>query len=151
MKTALYVTDGSVDSALLLRAWLTRQPTNFCRITVVLPYSISPDEPLHKDVLRPVKEKALTLLQNWQSMLGDSQIWPMALEPFFATPEHALTIYLLLRHYDYWLTDNNPSPCGTELITHTSTQRTHLAAVSTYADGYSVPLNETTLESPAVQ
>ncbi len=130
MKTALYVTDGSVDSALLLRHWLTEQHATACRLTVVLPYETEPGERLHKDALRPAKAAAESRLQTWSAMLGDVGLHRRATQTLFASPEHALTIHLLMFHYDYWLVDDNQQMVSLAgVLTRTATQAVWLPGV----------------------
>ncbi|CCH02877.1 hypothetical protein FAES_4878 [Fibrella aestuarina BUZ 2] len=106
MNSLLYVTDGSVDSALTLRNWLTAHTQPAPRLTVVLPYDLAPDQPLHKDVLRPAKAAAEGHLQQWVAMLGDAKLGNLTTETLLASPEHATTLHLLIRPYDGWLVDD---------------------------------------------
>lgn len=106
MNSLLYVTDGSVDSALTLRNWLAAQPQSAPRLTVVLPYDLTPDQPLHKDVLRPAKAAADDRLRQWVAMLGDAKPDNLTTETLLASPEHAITLHLLIRPYDGWLVED---------------------------------------------
>lgn len=106
MNSLLYVTDGSVDSALTLRNWLAAQPQPAPRLTVVLPYDLTPDQPLHKDILRPAKAAADARLRQWVAMLGDARPDMLTTETLLASPEHAITLHLLIRPYDGWLVED---------------------------------------------
>jgi hypothetical protein len=104
MKTAFYLTDCSEDSAQRLRRWLADRADASIRLTVVYPYDIEEGQSLTQTTLRPAKEEARTALKNWSSALQ----WNGNLQPetVLASPELALSIYLLLRSYSYWLVDD---------------------------------------------
>jgi hypothetical protein len=104
MKTALIVTDCSANSACLVRHWLTDQTDESIRLTIVYPYDIEEGQALTKSILRPAKEEARARLKNWSAGLA----WEgnLLTETVLASPELALTIYLLLRSYTYWLVED---------------------------------------------
>ncbi len=103
--TVLYLTNGSVDSSLIFRHWLKGQPATTLYLTVVLPYDIAADERLDKDVAHSAKETAEIHLQNWLVVVGDVRPHQLITQTLFASPEHALTIHLLLYRYDRLLVD----------------------------------------------
>jgi len=106
MLTALFITDCSVDSALLLRTWLSEQTHQPLSLTVVHPYDIPTGALLHKSVCQPAKAEALTRLNNWTAMMGNSENVYLTTEILFANPEVTLTIHLLIRGYNYLLVDD---------------------------------------------
>lgn len=107
MKKALFLTDGSVDTALSLSRWLEVQ-TDPIVLTVVHAFSIN--QPLKAAVYRDARQAASTELNQWLNFLpsfrsvpaGTVQILP---EILLGEPGLVLTIHLLLRHYDYLLLD----------------------------------------------
>jgi hypothetical protein len=119
MKTALYITDCSADSALRLRQWLTAQTNNAIRLTIVFPYDVEPGLPLTRNTFNPVKEVANQQLKSWSEALEGT----ISSETVLATPDLALTIYLLLRSYTYWLSDSYEQVTQfADLLAKTSTE-----------------------------
>ncbi len=106
MKTAFFLTDGSVNSALSLRCWLAANSETAVRLTVVHPYDIELGTILTKNTYQMAKRKAIDRLENWLNLLPQS--WPGELktETLLASPELAVTIHLLLRPYTYLLVDD---------------------------------------------
>ncbi|ARK09811.1 hypothetical protein A6C57_05370 [Fibrella sp. ES10-3-2-2] len=100
MQTALYITDCSIDSALVLRDRLAISPNVPFRLTIVHPYDLAPDQPLNKVILREARQAAATRLTNWKTALGDTRASSLKAELLFASPELALRIHLLIRQYD---------------------------------------------------
>ncbi|MEZ0609224.1 hypothetical protein ACAW74_11945 [Fibrella sp. WM1] len=128
MNSFLYVTDGSVDDALLLRNWLDNQPQPLLRLTVVLPYDLTPDQPLHKDGLRPAKAAADVRLQQWVTMLGDVKLGNLTTETLLANSAHAITLHLLIRPYYGWLVaDRDVVETMADVLPRTRTQPVWLA------------------------
>ncbi|AUD04272.1 hypothetical protein [Spirosoma pollinicola] len=128
MKTAFYVTDCSASSAHLLRNWLAAQADESIRLTIVYPYDIEEGQPLTQNTLRPAKEEAQTLLKNWSTELA----WTGTLLPetVLASQELALTIYLLIRSYSFWLVDDSTCIAQfSDILTKTSTQPCWLSAL----------------------
>lgn len=105
MQTALYLTDGSVDSALSFRSWLTHFDGAPLRFTVVLPYDLPVGEPLHKSVCGPAKQAAQEQLANWLAIVNEGVAATIRTEVLFASPAQALSIHLLVRQYDYLVQD----------------------------------------------
>jgi len=105
MKTALYITDCSIDSALALRNRLAMSPNVPFRLTIVHPYDLEPDQPLNKVVLKEARQAAATRLTNWKTALGDTHATSLKTELLFASPELALRIHLLIRQYDAVIID----------------------------------------------
>ena len=127
MQTALFLTDCSVDSALSLRSWLAEHSHRPLRLTVVNPYEISGDDPLHKSVCNPAKTDALARLNNWTAMLGEVDTTDLTTETLFASPNVALMIHLLIRGYDCWVVENwsvvdNPAVAALLAQTRTKVQ-----------------------------
>jgi hypothetical protein len=106
MKTALFVTDCSIDSALSLRNWLSAHARQPIRLTVVYPYDLPSGLALNRNTLQPAKTEALSQLKNWSAMLDTIDITWLTTETILASPELALSIHLLIRNYDYWLVDD---------------------------------------------
>ncbi len=125
MQTALFLTDCSVDSALSLRGWLAGHTHQSVRLTVVHPYEMAGDKPLHKSVCKPAKTEALARLDNWMAMLGEADTTCLTTEALFASPNVALMIHLLIRGYDYWVVEDwtlADSPSVAPLLEQTSTK-----------------------------
>lgn len=119
MKTALFITDCSADSARRLRQWLATHADSTIRLTIVLPYDIAPGLPLTRNTFNPVKEAAQQQLKSW-SLALEGTIFS---ETVLATPDLALTIYLMLRTYTYWLANSSEQVTQfAELAAKTSTQ-----------------------------
>ncbi|GAB3020712.1 hypothetical protein [Spirosoma pulveris] len=106
MKTALFVTDCSVDSALTVRNWLSAHSHQPVRLTVVLPYDIDEGQPLDKKSLQSARSEAGSRLKNWSALLGDTDPGSLVVEPLLASPELAISMHLLIRRYDYWLVED---------------------------------------------
>lgn len=106
MKTALFVTDCSVDSALSLRNWLSAHASQPIRLTVVYPYDIDSGQALTRDTLQPAKAEARRQLNNWSAQLDTIDASWLTTETLLASPELALSIHLLIRGYDYWLVND---------------------------------------------
>ncbi len=106
MQTALLITDCSIDSALALRKQLASSAHQPTRLTVVHPYDIAAGEPLNKVVLKAAREAAISRLNNWKAIVGDTPSTSLTTEILFADPELALHIHSLLRPYDAILTDD---------------------------------------------
>lgn len=129
MKTAIYLTDCSEESAQRLRHWLADRADTSIRLTVVYPYDIEEGQPLTQNTLRPAKEEARSTLKNWSSALQwDGHLQP---ETVLASPELALSIYLLLRSYSYWLVDDTEHITQfSDILAKTNTHPCWLADVS---------------------
>ncbi|MFD2938264.1 hypothetical protein [Spirosoma flavum] len=125
MKTALFLTDGSVDSALSLRRWLSIDPKAAIRLTVVHPYDIELGTTLTKITCRAAKQQAVDRLENWLDLLP--QLWSgeFKTETLLATPELAATIHLLLRPYTYLLVDDQAFglPVNSDALINTSSAK----------------------------
>ena len=106
MKTALFVTDCSVDSALCLRNWLSAHASQPIRLTVVYPYDIEGGQSLTRDTLQPARAEALRQLNSWSAQLDTIDAGWLTTETLLASPELALSIHLLIRGYDYWLVND---------------------------------------------
>lgn len=106
MKTALFVTDCSIDAALSLRHWLAARNSQPVRLTVVYPYDITRGQTLSRDTLKPAKAGAVAQLDNWSALLDALPAGHLTTETLLASPELALSIHLLLRGYDYWLVND---------------------------------------------
>ncbi len=106
MKTALFLTDGSVDSALSLRCWLATNPELSIRLTVVHPYDIELGTTLTKNTYQIAKQQAINRLEHWLNMLPQPWAVELKTEILLASPELAVTIHLLLRPYTYLLVDD---------------------------------------------
>lgn len=106
MKTALFVTDCSIDSALSLRNWLSAHARQPLRLTVVYPYDIPGGQSLSRDTLKPARTEALTQLKSWSGLLDTIGTDWLTTETLLASPELAISIHLLIRGYDYWLVDD---------------------------------------------
>ncbi|MDB5241132.1 MAG: hypothetical protein JWP57_1757 [Spirosoma sp.] len=115
MKTALFVTECSIDSAFTLRNWLANTAHESIRLTIVLPYEILPGEPLHKSACNPAKAEAQARLDHWSAILGDNQITVITTETLFGSAKQALHLHLLIRSYDYWLVDERAMPDKVDL------------------------------------
>lgn len=114
MQTALYLTDGSVDSALAFRSWLAHFNKGSFRFTVVLPYNLPAGEPLHKSVSGLARQAAQQRVAKWLAMVNETVAADILTDVLFASPAQALSIHLLVRQYDYLVQDegwvNKPSP-----------------------------------------
>ena len=97
MKTALFITDCSADSARRLRQWLATKTDTAIRLTIVLPYDVAPGLPLTRSTFNPVKKAAQQQLKSWSGALEGT----ISSETVLATPDLALTIYLMLRTHTY--------------------------------------------------
>ncbi len=133
MKTALFITDGSVDSALSLRRWLSTNPEAAIRLTVVHPYDIELGTTLTKNTCRVAKQQSVDRLEHWLNMLP--QPWPGELKTktLLASSELAVTIHLLLRPYTYLLVDDQTfgSPMNLDsLLNKTTTELCRLGDCS---------------------
>ncbi|MCX6217212.1 hypothetical protein [Spirosoma sp.] len=106
MKTALFIVDCSVDSALSVRNWLSAHSHQPVRLTVVLPYDIDEGQSLEKSTLQSAKSEASTRLKNWCALLGDTNPGSVVTETLLANPELAISMHLLIRRYDYWLVED---------------------------------------------
>jgi hypothetical protein len=105
MKNALLVTDGSIDLALSLNRWLETQPEHI-DLTVVYAYSLNQPtgQSLKAATYREAKQIATKELANWTTFLPKSS--QFRTELLLGESKQVLTIHLLLRRYDYLLTDN---------------------------------------------
>ncbi|SOD93390.1 hypothetical protein [Spirosoma fluviale] len=106
MKTALFVTDCSVDSALTVRNWLSAHSHQPIRLTVVLPYDIDEGQSLDKKSLQAAKSEASNRLKNWSDLLSATDPGSVVAETLLANPELAISMHLLIRRYDYWLVED---------------------------------------------
>lgn len=104
MKTACFITNCSVDSALTLRRWVDTHSDETIRITVVHPYGVDAGITLNKETCRTAKQQATARLDHWLAMLPTLR--NAKPETLFSSPELALKMYLLLRYYDYVLVDD---------------------------------------------
>jgi hypothetical protein len=130
MKTALFVTDCSIDAALSLRSWLAAQASQPIRLTVVYPYDIAGGQALSRDTLKPAKADAVAQLKDWSDLLDTIPASQLTTETLLASPELALSIHLLLRGYDYWLINDGEqvtSPAVSAILSQRTTQTRMLA------------------------
>ncbi|GAB2583526.1 hypothetical protein [Spirosoma areae] len=130
MKTAFFPTDCSVDSALALQRWLVATPLKAIQVTVVHPYVIEAGITLNKESYRVAKQQAIVRLEHWLALLPPS--WPGELktETLLASPELAVTIYLLLRPYNYLLVDDQPFGLpATTILNQTTAKLCRLAGL----------------------
>lgn len=105
MKTALYITDCSVDAALALRWWMTTDAEEAIHLTVVHSYNIEVGTSLNKEVCRAAKQLATARINNWLKMFNQAWVSEVKSETLLASPELAITLHVLLRSYDYLLLD----------------------------------------------
>ncbi|GAB3713601.1 hypothetical protein GCM10027592_52950 [Spirosoma flavus] len=117
MKTALFVTDGTVDAALSLRNWLTNNAGHSLHLTIVYSYDIPVGDPLTKSVCGLAKAEALNSLNRWKAILGNNPGSQITYKPFFGSPKQALAMHLLIGSFNYWLTDEQWPPDDVTLRT----------------------------------
>lgn len=133
MKTALFVTDCSIDAALSLRNWLRAQGSQPIRLTVVFPYDIARGQALTRNTLQPARADALTQLSTWSALLDTIPASWLTTETLLASPELATAIHLLLRSYDYWLvndTEQAVSPSAAAILRQRTTQTRMLSCTN---------------------
>ncbi|WP_052731279.1 hypothetical protein [Spirosoma radiotolerans] len=105
MKTALFLTDCSIDSALTLRNWMSQYKGEAIQLTVVHPYALANGSLLTKETHRTAKQQAQTRLQHWSEMLPSSHPGMLLTETLFGDASLVFTIHLQLRRYTYVLLD----------------------------------------------
>lgn len=105
MKTAFFLTDCSVDSALVLRRWREANPDEAIRLTVVHPYDIETGVALSKETYRQARQQAAARLERWLGMTPQPWLGAIKPETLLAPPALAIDMHRLLRSYDYLLID----------------------------------------------
>ncbi|QIP11633.1 hypothetical protein G8759_02790 [Spirosoma aureum] len=133
MKTAFFLTDCSVDSALVLRRWLESNPDNALHLTVVHPYDIEECAVLNKETFRAAKQQAESRLERWLDMLP--QLSKLKAETLFSSPQLAIKMHLLLRSYDYLLMNEQTFTWSADTETFLRQTTTKLCRLTAY-DGF---------------
>jgi len=105
MKTAFFLTDCSIDSALTLRNWMKQYEGDAIRLTVVHSYELANGSLLTKETHQIAKQQAQTRLQHWVEILPPSQPGILLTETLFGDASLAFAIHLHLRRYNYVLLD----------------------------------------------
>lgn len=110
MKTALFITDCSVDAALALRNRIGNAGAHTLALTVVHPYEIDASQPLTKTITKEARQQAQERLRRWANLFASLDLpgnmsLTVKTELLFASPELAATIHQALRSYDYLFTE----------------------------------------------
>ncbi|WP_420148610.1 hypothetical protein [Spirosoma sp.] len=106
MKKSLLFTDGSVDTALSLNRWLEQQ-TEAIDLTIVYAFSLpqASGQPLKAATYHQAKQEASERLTYWLNFIPTSGPNHFKTEILPGDPKLVLSIYLLLRRYDYLIID----------------------------------------------
>lgn len=107
MKTVLYPTDCSVESARALKEWLSCQIGEPVTITVVHPYDIMPDAPLTKATFKEAKLQADQRLSNWLQATGMASKATLDQRAILGGAEVLVKSFLALYPYELLLVDDN--------------------------------------------
>ena len=107
MKTVLYPTDCSVESARSLKEWLSRQIGEPVKITVVHPYDIMPGSPLTKATFKEAKVQADQRLSDWLQATGMASKATLEQRAILGGAEVLVKSFLALFPYELLLVDDN--------------------------------------------
>ncbi|GAA4458474.1 hypothetical protein GCM10023189_30800 [Nibrella saemangeumensis] len=107
MKTVLYPTDCSIESARALKEWLSRQIGEPVNVTIVQPYDIMPDAPLAKASFKEAKQLADQRLSQWVQAAGIAGKATIDARSILGGAEVLIKSFLALYPYDLLLVDEN--------------------------------------------
>ncbi|GAA4417001.1 hypothetical protein GCM10023187_49050 [Nibrella viscosa] len=107
MKTVLYPTDCSTESARALKEWLSRQIGEPVKLTIVQPYDVTPGAPPVKASFKDAKQQADQRLNQWVQAAGVIGKAIIDQRSILGGAEVLVKSFLSLYTYDLLLIDEN--------------------------------------------